>query len=215
MFSKATQVKSLDKIPVFGNLDDSPRGRVLRAAAHLFRVQGFAGTTVREIAALVGIQSGSLFHHFRSKEEILFVVMKEVIIYNTVMIEAALSTSGTLTTLEKLRALILCELTAINGITRDAMTVLVFEWESVSRDHKEELEDLRQVYEGFWIDVLATVGQEKGAADPVGVKRSLLRGAIAWTATWYRREGTLTIDSLTDMVVSMAIGAPAPRTADT
>ena len=86
MFVKARQVKSLEKIPSFGNLDDSPRGRVLRAAAHLFRVQGYSGTTVREIAALVGIQSGSLFHHFRSKEEILFVVMKEVIIYNTEMI---------------------------------------------------------------------------------------------------------------------------------
>lgn len=210
MFVKTRQVKSLDKIPSFGNLDDTPRGRVLRAAAHLFRVQGYAGTTVREIAALVGIQSGSLFHHFRSKEEILFVVMKEVIIYNTVMIQSALSAKDVATPVEQLRALILSELTAINGITRDAMTVLVFEWESVSREHKDELEELRQVYESYWIATLESLSREKGWQDPAGVRRSLLRGMIAWTATWYRREGGMSMEDLSGIVLRMAMGGAAP-----
>ena len=48
-------------------IDDSPRGRLLSAAAHLFRDKGFDRTTVRDIAASVGIQSGSIFHHFKSK----------------------------------------------------------------------------------------------------------------------------------------------------
>ncbi len=207
MFVKARQVKSLEKIPSFGNLDDSPRGRVLRAAAHLFRVQGYSGTTVREIAALVGIQSGSLFHHFRSKEEILFVVMKEVIIYNTEMIESALAAGAVPTPVERLRALIFSELTAINGITRDAMTVLVFEWESVSREHKDELESLRLLYEQYWLDTLAQIQKEAGWPEPVGVRRSLLRGAIAWTATWYKREGGMTLEALTSVVLGIAMGS--------
>ena len=64
-------------------IDDSPRGRLLSAAAHLFRDKGFDRTTVRDIAASVGIQSGSIFHHFKSKEDILFAVMEEVIQFNT------------------------------------------------------------------------------------------------------------------------------------
>ena len=203
MFSKATQVKNLDKIPVFGNLDDSPRGRVLRAAAHLFRVQGYAGTTVREIAALVGIQSGSLFHHFRSKEEILFVVMREIIVYNTVVIQAAVE--GVASPVDRLKAVILAELNAINGVTRDAMTVLVFEWESVSREHKEELEQLRLEYEKVWLDALMGVRSGDGASDSPSVRRSLLRGAIAWTATWYRRGGGMSIEALGEIVLGMAL----------
>jgi len=206
MFAKARQVKSLDKIPSFGNLDDTPRGRVLRAAAHLFRVQGYSGTTVREIAALVGIQSGSLFHHFRSKEEILFVVMKEVIIYNTEMIEAALAAGAAPAPVERLRALIFSELTAINGITRDAMTVLVFEWESVSREHRDELEALRLVYERYWLDTLEEIRGGLGWEEPASVRRSLLRGGIAWTATWYRREGGMGLDGLAKIVLAMAMG---------
>ena len=41
----------------------------------MFRQQGYERTTVRELAAAVGLQSGSLFHHFRNKEEILLAVM--------------------------------------------------------------------------------------------------------------------------------------------
>ena len=110
------------------------------------------------------------------------------------------------TPVERLRALIFSELTAINGITRDAMTVLVFEWESVSREHKEELEALRLVYERYWLDTLAQIQKEAGWTEPVGVRRSLLRGAIAWTATWYKREGGMHMEDLSEVVLAMAFG---------
>jgi len=69
------QLTNLDDLPQVGGLNDSPRGRVLRAAAYLFHLQGYSRTTVREIAQVVGIQSGSLFHHFKTKEDILCAVM--------------------------------------------------------------------------------------------------------------------------------------------
>src|SRR6188472_3820523 len=37
----------------------------------MFATRGFAGTTVREIADAAGILSGSLYHHFDSKESIV------------------------------------------------------------------------------------------------------------------------------------------------
>src|SRR5699024_6491414 len=62
---------------VYG-MDDSPRGKLLSAAARLFRDQGFDRTTVRDIAREVGLQSGSNFHHFATKEDILQRVMEGV-----------------------------------------------------------------------------------------------------------------------------------------
>ena len=48
------------------------RREVIRdAAAELFASKGVAATTVREIADAVGILSGSLYHHFRSKQHIV------------------------------------------------------------------------------------------------------------------------------------------------
>src|SRR5256885_6403565 len=47
------------------------RQQILGKAAALFAAQGVAATTVREIADEVGILSGSLYHHFESKEAIV------------------------------------------------------------------------------------------------------------------------------------------------
>jgi AcrR family transcriptional regulator len=47
------------------------RGEILAEAAALFARHGIARTTVREIADAVGILSGSLYHHFESKEEMV------------------------------------------------------------------------------------------------------------------------------------------------
>ncbi len=47
------------------------RERILASAAALFARKGVAATTVREIAIDVGILSGSLYHHFESKESMV------------------------------------------------------------------------------------------------------------------------------------------------
>jgi AcrR family transcriptional regulator len=47
------------------------RQRILATAAELFARKGVAATTVRQIADQVGILSGSLYHHFESKEAIV------------------------------------------------------------------------------------------------------------------------------------------------
>ncbi|NEN05445.1 TetR/AcrR family transcriptional regulator [Diaminobutyricibacter tongyongensis] len=47
------------------------RGRILEAALGLFAERGYAGTSIRDIAGAVGIQSATLYGHFPSKEHIL------------------------------------------------------------------------------------------------------------------------------------------------
>src|SRR5690554_6041839 len=117
---------------------ESARGRLLREAARLFREKGYERTTVRDLAAAVGIQSGSLFHHFRTKEEILKAVMVETIRLNTALMQAAMSSADS--NREKLRALVSAELESINGQTGEAMAVLVFEWRSLSEASRAEVQ---------------------------------------------------------------------------
>ena len=120
---------------VADNLVSDPagaRGRLLHEAAKLFRDKGYERTTVRDLAAAVGIQSGSLFHHFRTKEEILKAVMVETIRLNTALMQAAVDAASTHR--DKLQALIRAELESINGQTGEAMAVLVFEWRSLSEE---------------------------------------------------------------------------------
>src|ERR1700720_4855888 len=74
---------------------------IVSAAAKVFRTKGYHAATVRDIAEEVGILKGSLYHHFDSKEDLLYLVVKEPIaqMYRTISEIAA--ADGTAT--EKLR----------------------------------------------------------------------------------------------------------------
>ena len=53
------------------------RSVILQHAANLFATKGIVGTSVREIADAVGILSGSLYHHFQSKDEMVSAIVRD------------------------------------------------------------------------------------------------------------------------------------------
>jgi len=58
------------------NFSTSPRkALILKEAAHLFREKGYMASTLRELAKRSGVQGGSIYHHFSSKQEILYQIM--------------------------------------------------------------------------------------------------------------------------------------------
>ena len=52
------------------------RGQILDAAAAMLRRQGYGNTTLRRIAEVAGIQAGSIYYHFASKDEIMDAVLE-------------------------------------------------------------------------------------------------------------------------------------------
>ena len=52
-----------------------PRQEILRTSARLFQQQGYDATSMNDIAAALSLSKGGLYHHFQSKEEILFNLM--------------------------------------------------------------------------------------------------------------------------------------------
>lgn len=188
-----------------GRLTDpqSARGKLLQTAAHLFRHQGFERTTVRDLASAVGIQSGSLFHHFKSKDEILRSVMEETIVYNTALMQAELALAHDVRS--QLRALIRCELQSIIGGRGEAMAVLVFEWRSLSSDAQARVLVLRDSYEKIWIQVLTEAHDAGYIAGSIDITRRLMTGALSWTATWFRPDGALNLDQLADQALMLLL----------
>lgn len=191
------------KLP--NGMDDTPRGRLLAAAAHLFRNKGFERTTVRDLAQEVGIQSGSIFHHFKTKEEILRCVMEEVIHFNTERMREGLQQSAD--PREKLLALIRSELTSINGDTGEAMAVLIFEWRCLKPESQAHILELRSHYERLWLDTL-TQARDAGLISPdrdIFILRRFLAGAISWSHYWYKPGGPMDVDQLAEQALHLAL----------
>ncbi|WP_461536479.1 TetR/AcrR family transcriptional regulator [Spongorhabdus nitratireducens] len=185
---------------------DSPRGRLMRGAAQLFRTKGFDRTTVRDIAAEVGIQSGSIFHHFRSKDDILRAVMEESVCNLIRRIQQALE--GLESPRDRLRAMIRCELEALRGDQGDALAVLVYEWRSLSESGQKSLLEGRDAYEKLWQTEMNGAGSLlRQGVDPF-ILRRFVHGALYWTTHWYQDDGQLGLDQLTDMAMPMLFQDP-------
>lgn len=200
------QLTKLEDLPQVGGLNDSPRGRVLRAAAYLFHIQGYSRTTVREIAQVVGIQSGSLFHHFKSKEDILCAVMTEAIIYNLAQMQRAVDQADS--TYEQLKGLIIAELQSINGDTGAAMAVLVHEWTLLPKPRQAELLEMRQQYEQIWFKVLQHAHAEQLIQQDPILWRRLIGGSISWSITWYKPTGRLSLLEVAEQLLDITVIAP-------
>lgn len=180
---------------------ESARGKLLQEAARLFRRKGYERTTVRDLANAVGIQSGSIFHHFKSKDEILRSVMEETVIYNTALLRAALAEASDLR--ERVLALIRCELQSIMGGTGEAMAVLVYEWRSLSEEGKTQVLALRDQYEQVWLGVLEEARAAGYVQSDPFILRRFLTGALSWTITWFRPDGPMSLDSLAEEALAL------------
>ena len=194
---------SIHNIQPIACFDHSPKGRLLLGAAYLFHKQGYAKTTVRELANFIGIQSGSLFHHFTSKDDILANVMKQTIIYNHDRLLNAIQQSDD--PQQQLKKLIKAELISITGDTGSAMAVLVYEWQALSQERQDELLKMRNAYEDIWLDVIHQLRELGKIKHDTFIWRRLIGGAIAWTVTWYRPDGKMSMDELTEIVWEMAL----------
>ena len=195
----------LDELVQSNRITDpqSAKGRLMRAAAHLFKTKGYERTTVRELGAAVGIQSGSLFHHFKSKEDILLGVMEETIIINMARMHEALSQANS--SENSLLALIQCELDSVHTDTGEAMSVLVYEWRSLKQEKQKYILQLRDEYETLWLNTIKqSIAEGKIDQDPF-ILRRLLAGAIGWTTTWYRPDGDLSLEALAAQTLKLAI----------
>ncbi len=202
-------------VPVPGAVAADPtamRRRILNAAARLFRERGFHATTARAIAAEVGILSGSLFHHFRSKDQMLFEVMNGAATQLCEKAEAVVAAAPD--PRSRLRALIQMQLECLIGAdTRDYYAVLIGEWRELDPPAKALLNAHRHRYSDVWAATLeecARAGQLR--ADPHTME-FILRGAINWASNWFRPGGGLSLADYAGVLEDVALerpGVPAP-----
>src|SRR5210317_2206 len=63
------------------------RAEIIAAARELFDTQGYDETTMRHVMEKLGIAKGTIYHYFRSKEELLEVVVNETVDQIVAMLE--------------------------------------------------------------------------------------------------------------------------------
>ena len=179
------------------------RAELIAAASRLFKEQGYERTTVRDLAQAVGMQSGSLFYHFRTKEEMLVAVMAAGIGELTDRLEDALAQAKT--PLDRLKTLFRVHLETLLGDDKGALSVLLYEWPSLSDKARAELIKLRNGYEKDWQDVLDEAAAAGLVHKDTRLLRKLLLGGLHWTIQWYKPDGGKTPLELADAMLELVL----------
>ena len=182
---------------------ESAKGRLIKAAGQLFKEKGYGRTTVRDLAAEVGILSGSLFHHFPNKEAILRTVVEEGIRRVVAGMEASLQGVDDLPM--RLRILIRCELASIHGDKNPGFQLLVPEWRSLSPQSQAPILELRQAYEGMWRSVLDALYSQGLTTVEGNFMRHFIRGSLIESHNWYRPQGELTLDDVEEKLFQVVL----------
>jgi TetR/AcrR family transcriptional regulator, cholesterol catabolism regulator len=160
------------------------RDVILERAADLFARQGVAATTVREIADAVGILSGSLYHHFASKDEIVDAIVGSfmddlVTRYDEVM---ATGTDAR----ARLRGLVIASLATV--ASHPHATEIYQKDARYLAEGKAPVAENARLIRRAWIGVLEE-GVQAGVfrSDvPVTVIYPLLRDGLWLTARWFK-----------------------------
>src|SRR5579875_2689222 len=164
------------------------RSRVLHAAVDLFAAQGYDGTSVAEVITRAGVAKGGFYHHFASKEDLLYEVYGDLISRQLAAMEEIMARR--LPPADTLRALITDLLVSTAG---SAQRALVF-WREMHKLGPQRSEQYRKQRRRYHDTVRRIVrdGQASGAfasvASPDTVTFTIF-GVINELPTWYRPSG--------------------------
>ncbi|MFR9750703.1 TetR/AcrR family transcriptional regulator [Nocardia sp. 004] len=181
------------------------RGELLALAAELFAEQGLRATTVRDIADAAGILSGSLYHHFDSKEsmvdEILRGFLDDLFGRYREIVDSGLSSRATL------EALVVA---SYESFDRWHAAVAIYQAEAKRLRTVERfsyIADYNREFREFWHRVL-TDGVEDGSFRPeldVELAYRFLRDTVWVAVRWYRPGGPITVANLAKQYLTIVL----------
>lgn len=163
------------------------RRRILDAAAKVFRARGFVGARLTDIATEAGLQAGSLYYHFASREALVEEVMSTGHRRVEREVRDGLAALGPdADPIDRLRTAIRGHLLAVLACT-DATSASIKMIGQVPPDIRERLLDQQRAYGNLWRDILVearNAGRIKDGLD-LSIVRMTIIGSLNWSVEWY------------------------------
>jgi AcrR family transcriptional regulator len=192
------------------------RQEILRTAARLFQQQGYDATSMNDVAAALKLSKGGLYHHFQSKDEILFEIMNHAM---EITQERVLNPVRSIADpQERLRALIRLHIEVVLSPRDREITVMLHENHPLPPALRKRINARKKDYIHFLESLMAEVqvkvqekvqdkaqSQTKGKVSPRAAAFALL-GMINWIYQWYKPEGELQAQSLIPQFTDLIFG---------
>jgi AcrR family transcriptional regulator len=185
---------------------NSRRDELLGLAATMFAERGLRATTVRDIADGAGILSGSLYHHFSSKEEMVDELLHDFLDWLFKRYSEIVDSEAN--PLVRLKGLFMVSFEAIEH--RHAQ-VVIYQDEAqrlLSQPRFSYLEDKNRQQRKMWLELL-NQGVKEGYFRPdleVDLIYRFIRDTTWVSVRWYRPGGPLTAEQVGQQYLAIVLG---------
>src|SRR5438045_2077338 len=152
------------------------RQEILRTAARLFQQRGYDATSMNDVAAALKLSKGGLYHHFQSKDEILFEIMDhamEITQERVITPVRAIADPD-----ERLRALIRRHMEVVLSPRDREITVMLHENHPLPPALRKRINQRKKEYVHYVESLMADVQKArraKGSVSPRAAAVALLR----------------------------------------
>jgi AcrR family transcriptional regulator len=192
------------------------RQEILRTAARLFQQRGYDATSMNDVAAALKLSKGGLYHHFQSKDEILFEIMNHAMELTQEHVIAPVR--RIVGAEERLRALIRLHIEVVLSVRDREITVMLHENHPLPPALRKRINIRKKEYIHFVESLITDVQtnapvagsnqrgrQGKYAVSPRAAAFALL-GMINWIYQWYKPEGDLQANNLVPQFTDLVFG---------
>ncbi len=168
------------------------RQEILRTAARLFQQRGYDATSMNDVAAALNLSKGGLYHHFESKDQILFDLMDGAmdITQRRVVDEVRKIADPE----QALRTLIRLHIDVVLSVRDREVTVMLHENHPLPPALRRRVNKRKKEYVHFLENLIAQVQRGRNSRSAVSPRAAAfaLLGMINWIYQWYKPDGVLT-----------------------
>lgn len=178
--------------------------QIVATAARLFASDGYHEVGMREVADALGIRGASLYHHYRSKEEILYAicltVSRDPVVRQLTLLDESGTPTARLTGLVRAHVLHLVKRQVEHLVGRREMNALTAAHRAVVDEHRRYYH--RRVAE----TIAAGVRAGEFRVPDVRLATLALLDMLNGTSAWYDSDGISSADEIADTYVDLAVG---------
>lgn len=164
------------------------KDRMLRAAAHCFNEKGYSGTSLKDVAARLGLTDAALYYYVRNKEELVYLCYVRAAAVGREALQAAVRDGDN--GLDKVRRYLAMHVDCIVG-ERGPLAIMS-EIPSLEPAHRDEILTLSRAHSSAFERLLAE-GVGDGSIRPCDIRMTgnAIMGAVNWIPKWFHGDACM------------------------
>jgi TetR/AcrR family transcriptional regulator len=182
------------------------KDRMLRAAARCFNEKGYSGSSLKDVAAILGLTDAALYYYVRNKEELVYLCYLRAGDVGREAMDRAIAEGSN--GLDTVRRYLRYHVAAMTG--DEGPLAIMSEIPSLQPAHRDRILDISRRHSARF-EALLELGIDDGSIAPCDVRMTgnAIMGALNWVPKWFRGDADIAAQVVAEFPQILSAGLAA------